>query len=103
MSDVLSKLKRGSVDSGAEGRVREGWLMKKGQLNTEWKRRWSVHSLLAFTHFPCQSTHSLPSTCASVFAVAEFPLHLLHSMLISAISICRFILETSNQLAQRPP
>ena len=44
MSDVLSKLKRGSVDSGAEGRVREGWLMKKGQLNTEWKRRWSVHT-----------------------------------------------------------
>ena len=51
MSDVLSKLKRGSVDSGAEGRVREGWLMKKGQLNTEWKRRWSVHTFW-LSHFP---------------------------------------------------
>jgi len=61
VSDVLSKLKRGSVDSGAEGRVREGWLMKKGQLNTEWKRRWYVHTFW-LSHFPWQSTHSLSCT-----------------------------------------
>ena len=67
MSDVLSKLKRGSVDSGAEGRVREGWLMKKGQLNTEWKRRWYVHP---------PDTHSFP------LAVNSFSLlYLMHPFL----------------------
>lgn len=45
VSDVLSKLKRGSAGVGdASGKVREGWMLKKGAMNTEWKRRWFVLS-----------------------------------------------------------
>lgn len=44
VSDVLSKLKRGSA-TGEPGKAScEGWLLKQGAMNTEWKRRWIVLS-----------------------------------------------------------
>jgi hypothetical protein len=51
VADVLSKLTRSSgQEIGLDGAIRQGWLTKKGQLNTEWKRRWFVVKGGALSH-----------------------------------------------------
>lgn len=44
VSDVLSKLKRGTGSSDPGSASCEGWLLKQASMNGEWKRRWVVLS-----------------------------------------------------------